>query len=312
MNESHHEPDPPAAIVPDIEVVDLDYLGDPRAVATVFITGAARFAIVDPGPSTSLPTLRRRLAERGSSVADVESILLTHIHLDHAGATGTLLRENPEIRVFVHARGAPHLTDPSRLLRSATRIYGSQMERLWGDVLPVPVAQIHELGDSDTLDVVGRSVRSAYTPGHAWHHVCFLDAASGVAFVGDTAGERYPGEQYVLPVTPPPDVDVEAWRTSLGLIQDWHPEQIMITHFGAFADPARHLREYAHRLEEWAIAVRRTLSVEATDEERSKQFEAEIALDLQRQLPAHVVAYYGHSVRSSWDGLARYWRGRDG
>lgn len=303
-------PDPPPAVLPDIEVVDLDYLGDPLAVATVFITGAGRFAILDPGPSTSLPTLRRRLAERGSSVADVESILLTHIHLDHAGATGTLLRENPGIRVFVHARGARHLTDPSRLLRSATRIYGSEMERLWGDVLPVPAAQIHELGDSDTLDVVGRSVRSAYTPGHAWHHVCFLDEASGVAFVGDTAGERYPGERYVLPVTPPPDVDVESWRASLGRIQDWHPEQIIITHFGAFADAARHLHEYEHRLEEWAIAVRRSLSVDATDEQRSEQFEAEIALDLQRHLPAHVVAYYGHTVRSSWDGLARYWRGQ--
>jgi glyoxylase-like metal-dependent hydrolase (beta-lactamase superfamily II) len=298
----------PQPIAPGIELVDLAYLGEPRSVASVFITGTDGVAIVDPGPSTTLALVRQRLAEQGVSVADITAILLTHIHLDHAGATGTLVRENPQIRVYVHERGAPHVADPSRLLRSATRIYGDQMERLWGDVLPVPSEHLHVLGDQDVLRIAGRVVRSAYTPGHAWHHVSYLDEMSGVAFVGDTAGERYPDEHYVLPVTPPPDVDLERWRSSSARIGAWEPAQLMVTHFGAYPDAARHLAEHERRLEQWASAVRRSLTTSGTDADRADRFAEEVAVELDQLLPPVVAAHYRGSLRSSWDGLARYWQ----
>lgn len=300
-------------IAPGIEVIDLEYLNESRSIASVFLSGdGAGIAIVDPGPSTALPVVRRRLADRGASVADITAIVLTHIHLDHAGATGTLVRENPRIRVFVHARGAPHLVDPSRLLRSASRIYGDQMERLWHEVLPVPSERIHMLGEEDTFSVAGRRMQSVYTPGHAWHHVCLLDEASGTACVGDTAGERYPGERYVLPVTPPPDVDLEHWHTSIARVRAWDSSQLVVTHFGAFQDPARHLAEHELRLERWADAVRRSLGTGDTDAQRGERFAREIVAELEQQLPPFIAHRYSESVRSSWDGLARYWRTRTG
>lgn len=299
-------------IAPGIEVIDLEYLNESRSIASVFLTGDDGIAIVDPGPSTALSVVRRRLADRGASVADLTAIVLTHIHLDHAGATGTLVRENPGIQVFVHARGAPHLVDPSRLLRSAGRIYGDQMERLWHEVLPVPSERIHVLGEEDTFRVAGRRMRSAYTPGHAWHHVSVLDEASDTVFVGDTAGERYPGERYVLPVTPPPDVDLEHWYASTARVRAWNSTQLVVTHFGAFQDPARHLAEHEERLGQWADAVRQSLGTGASDAERGERFVKEILAELEQQLPPFVAERYSQSVRSSWDGLARYWRTRAG
>jgi glyoxylase-like metal-dependent hydrolase (beta-lactamase superfamily II) len=295
-------------LAPHIHLIDLDYLGESRSVASVLILGSGGVAIVDPGPSTTLAVLRQRLAEHGASIADVTAILLTHIHLDHAGVTGTLVRENPRIRVYVHERGAPHVVDPSRLLKSASRIYGAEMQRLWGEVLAVPSEHLHVLTEADVLQVAGRVVRSAYTPGHAWHHVSYLDELSGVTFVGDTAGERYPGETYVLPVTPPPDVDIERWMMSSALIGEWKASQLVVTHFGAYSDVPRHLAEHADRLGRWASAVERSLAVEGSDAERMDRFVREINLELERCLPPHVAAHYLGSVRSSWDGLARYWR----
>jgi glyoxylase-like metal-dependent hydrolase (beta-lactamase superfamily II) len=302
----------PQPIATGIEVIDLEYLNESRSIASVFVAGGDGIAIVDPGPSTSLPVVRRRLADRGASVADITAIVLTHIHLDHAGSTGTLVRDNPRIRVFVHARGGPHLVDPSRLLRSAGRIYGDQMERLWHEVLPVPSERIHVLGEEDSICVAGRRMQSIYTPGHAWHHVSVLDEATGIAFVGDTAGERYPGERYVLPVTPPPDVDLERWGASIARIRAWDSTQLVVTHFGAFQDPARHLAEHEQRLGQWAEAVRRSLASGETDAQRSERFAKAIETELQRELPLSLADRYGQSVRSSWDGLARYWRTRAG
>jgi glyoxylase-like metal-dependent hydrolase (beta-lactamase superfamily II) len=297
-------------VVAGIDVIDLEYLEQARSVASVIIGGAGRLAVLDPGPSTTLPILRRQLAERGASVDDIESILLTHIHLDHAGVTGTLVRLNPRIRVYVHTRGAAHVVDPSRLLNSATRIYGDEMQRLWGEVLPVPPESLRPLADDDTLVIVGRPMRAMYTPGHAWHHVSYLDEGSGVAFVGDTAGERFPGQQYVLPVTPPPDVDVDRWLVSSARIRAWRPSQLVITHFGAFPDAPRHLEEHESTLMAWATAVQGSLRIDRTDAERAEQFAISTTVELRRHLPAEIVARYQGSLRSSWDGLARYWRTR--
>ena len=197
-----------------LDYIDLNFLGHPEIIATAILHGASGLAVVDPGPSTSLENLRAALKRQGFSVADVRQLLLTHIHLDHAGATGSLVKENPSIEVFVHERGAPHMANPEKLLASAGRLYGEDMGPLWGEFLAVPSSQLRPLKGGETIDAGGRTLHVAYTPGHASHHVSYFDPASRVAFVGDTAGIRRGSGAYVLPPTPPPDIDLEAWRES--------------------------------------------------------------------------------------------------
>ena len=165
-------------------------------------------------------------------MADVTDILLTHIHLDHAGATGTLVREHPRLRVFVHERGAPHMANPDKLVVSAARLYGDAMDRLWGEVAPVPSASMTILKGKERIAVGGRTFDVEYTPGHASHHVSFFDRDSGVALVGDTAGVKLTPDGFVMPPTPPPDVDLEAWHEGLGRIEQWRPGTLFLTHFG--------------------------------------------------------------------------------
>ena len=162
------------------------------------------------------------------------ALLLTHIHLDHAAATGALVRRWPELEVYVHERGAPHLIDPSKLLASAERLYGDQMERLWGEIVPVPEENVRPPGGR--RDVLG--MRVAYTPGHASHHVCYLHEESGTAFVGDVAACRIPPSDLIVPPTPPPDIDIEAWDESIETVEGLAPERLALTHFGAIEDPA--------------------------------------------------------------------------
>ena len=293
--------------------VDLNYLGHPETIAACLLDTDAGVAIVDPGPSTSLPALRDALRARGLSVADVAAILLTHIHLDHAGATGTLARENPRIRVYVHERGAPHLSDPSRLLESAARIYGQLMDRLWGEFLPVPPESLHALAGGETIRVGDRVLDVAYTPGHAWHHVSYLDRATGTAFVGDVAGERFPGDTPAIPVTPPPDIDLDAWAESVGKVRAWRPERLFLTHFGlpSVVDAAAHLDEHNERLAEWGRRVRASLAGAGSDEERARRFADEVAAELTRGAsPVSAMHIQFTSAKDSWYGLARYWRKR--
>ena len=203
--------------------VDLQFHGRPQIIAAGLAQGRDGVAIIDPGPTTCLPTLELGLQASGIRWPDVRHILLTHIHLDHAGATGTIVREHPHIKVLVHERGARHLADPSRLIESATRIYGDRMEHFWGEFAPVPTSNLVSLTGGETIEAGGRVFDVAYTPGHASHHVSFFDASSGVAFVGDTAGVCINGG-YVLPPTPPPDIDVELWSSSVDRILAWSPD----------------------------------------------------------------------------------------
>ena len=215
-----------------LDYVDLRFRDRPQLIATAVLHGTAGIALVDPGPATTLATLESALADKAIRLGDIQQILLTHIHLDHAGATGAIVEQHPHIEVFVHARGAPHLVDPTKLLASAGRLYGQDMDRLWGAVRPVAADRIRTLQGGETLQVAGREVKVEYTPGHASHHVSFLDVASRVAFVGDTAGIRRASGNYVLPPTPPPDIDIEIWRASAQRILGWDPDTLFLTHFG--------------------------------------------------------------------------------
>jgi glyoxylase-like metal-dependent hydrolase (beta-lactamase superfamily II) len=289
--------------------VDLDFLGRPHAIATGVIQSTGSLALVDPGPSTCLDALEAGLQRRGTRLADVTHLLLTHIHLDHAGATGTLVRQYPHLKVLVHERGAPHIVDPGKLIASASRLYGSEMERLWGEIAPVREANLVIVGEGDRVEAGGRTFEIAYTPGHASHHVSYFDPASGVAFVGDTAGVCVDGG-YVLPPTPPPDIDIEAWEKSLSRIESWGPRTLFMTHFGPVHSPVPHMQMLLENLRTMAGIVRGRLQEPGSDEDKARQFAEDVTRELRRQMTEPQVASYLAAAPPDllWLGLARYWK----
>jgi len=292
-----------------LSFVDLLFRGHPRNIASVVVVGS-EVAIIDPGPGVTLPALKARLAALGVSVRDVRAILLTHIHLDHAGATGALLREQPEMRVYVHERGARHLIDPSKLLASATMLWGDETLGLWGEMVPVPESAIQVLKGGEQVAAGGRVFEVAYTPGHASHHVSFFDRASGVAFVGDTAGVRLAEGGVVLTPTPPPDIDIPLWLASLDTIEQWRPASLLITHFGHVSTVGSHLAALRENMA-WATALcRESLAMEGDDAERAAWFVEQVRGELRRRLGEAHAAMYEVSARFdlNWRGLARYLR----
>lgn len=292
-----------------LSYVDLLFQGFAGVIATVIFQADSGVTLVDPGPSSTLPVLRAALARAGIGVGDLTTLLLTHIHLDHAGASGTLVRQNPRLRVYVHEKGAPHMVDPTKLLASATRLYGDAMDRLWGEVLPVPSENLMALQGGERLSIAKRDIEVAYTPGHASHHVSFFSPATGIAFVGDTAGIRVRNGE-IMPATPPPDIDLEEWRDSLARIGRWNAETLFITHFGPSVPAAPHLAEFADRLEKTADLVKALLAKEGTDEDRQVWFVDEMRRRMGRQVGEADAAAYAAAARLdlSWQGLARYWR----
>jgi len=223
------------------ELIDLLHLGREQVI------GAWRVGdvIVDPGPASCLEQLL------GVLEADPpRAIALTHIHLDHAGASGSLAARFPDLEIWVHERGAPHMTDPARLLASASRVYGQDMDRLWGEFLPVPAERLRVLRGGETIG----PFQVAYTPGHASHHVSYLHQPTGWAFTGDVAGVRIGSGPTIAP-TPPPDIDLPAWRASIELIEGWRPRALALTHFGVhegFAGQLAELRRYLDEIESLA------------------------------------------------------------
>jgi glyoxylase-like metal-dependent hydrolase (beta-lactamase superfamily II) len=294
-----------------LDYIDLNFLGRPEIVATAVLRDATGVALVDPGPSTTLDGLLKTLQMQGVGIRDVRQLLLTHIHLDHAGATGLLLRANPEIEVFVHEHGAAHLIDPSKLVASASRLYGEDMKRLWGEVVPVPAGRVRTLKGGERLSAGGRLLDVAATPGHAIHHVSYFDRSSGVAFVGDVAGIRRGSGTYILPPTPPPDIDLPAWRSSGDLIMKWDPDTLFLTHFGPYRGARPHFQQLFERLETWSAIVRRLLADDSIDDrERERRFVEECRNDIRRTVGESEADQYNRAGRLdfSWQGLARYWR----
>jgi glyoxylase-like metal-dependent hydrolase (beta-lactamase superfamily II) len=261
------------------QLIDVMHLGNARVI------GAWRVGdvLIDPGPSSSVATLLG-----GLDATPPRAIALTHIHLDHAGAAGTLAARYPDAEVWVHERGAPHMIDPAKLLASAGRLYGAEMERLWGEFLAVPAERIRVLRGGERLG----PFRVAYTPGHASHHVAYLHEPSATVFAGDVAGVRI-GDGPVIAPTPPPDIDLDAWRASLGTIEAWAPRRLAVTHFGAHEDVAEQLaalREHLDEVEAWAAEGEQASFV--------ARMRARVAGE----------AAYAHALppEQSYQGLARY------
>jgi glyoxylase-like metal-dependent hydrolase (beta-lactamase superfamily II) len=295
-----------------LDYVDLHFLGRPQIIATAVLQSTGGVALVDPGPTTTLDGLLRALGAQGIAVGDVRQILLTHIHLDHAGATGTLVEMNPAIEVFVHERGARHLIDPAKLVASATRLYGDDMERLWGAIAPVPARNVKIVSNVPRISAGGRELDVAPTPGHAVHHVTYFDRASGVAFAGDVAGIRRGTGKYILPPTPPPDIDLDAWRASADRILAWDPDTLFLTHFGPHRGARLHFQQLFERLEDWSGIVKRLLADASLDDAaRERAFVDEALQDIRRAIGETEAQHYSRAGRLdySWQGLARYWRG---
>jgi len=299
-------------LAPGLSYVDLNFLGRPHAIATGIISGPRGVGLVDPGPTPCLGALEAGLEAQGIHLADVTHLLLTHIHLDHAAATGTIVRRHPHIQVLVHERGATHMVDPKKLLDSATRLYGADMDRLWGEFLAVPASNVQRLQGGERVEVAGRTFDVAYTPGHAAHHVSYYDPSSGLAFVGDTAGICIDGG-YIVPPTPPPDIDLEAWRASASRIEAWQPKTLFLTHFGPSPlPPATHMQTLLEHLDTASRLARETLSMPGTDDDRRRTYAEGITRELRREMNEAQMASYALAApfEMLWDGLARYWRKR--
>jgi glyoxylase-like metal-dependent hydrolase (beta-lactamase superfamily II) len=294
------------------DYIDLNFRGSQRVIATAVLAGPDGLVLIDPGPTSCLATLEAGLRDRGHTLRDVRSLLLTHIHLDHAGAAGTIVERVPAVRVSVHERGAPHMIDPEKLLASATRLYGDQMDALWGAFLPVPADRIEVLKGGERLEAAGRSLRVAYTPGHAKHHVSYLDEQSGMAYVGDTGGVRVSGDYLIAP-TPPPDIDLEAWRSSLDAIDAWQPVSLFLTHFGPVTPARAHLSRFRQTLTSAADAVKALMAAGGSEEEKVRLFVEQMRRDVRKALPEHEAqaAELAAPFEQLWPGLVRYWQKRN-
>jgi glyoxylase-like metal-dependent hydrolase (beta-lactamase superfamily II) len=245
---------------PGVHRVDLGWMGLPGQIAAYLVDGGDGLAVVESGPGSTLETLLAAVRQLGRDPAEITHVLVTHVHLDHAGAAGELLQSAPRARVYAHPLAAPHLKDPTRLFSSARQIYGEMMDRLWGKMLPVPADRLVVLKDGDEVRVGRRRLVALDTPGHARHHHSFHDPDDGLVFSGDVGGIRLEGLPYVCAPTPPPDVDVDAWRESVRRLRGLGAARILPTHFGGVDDVAWHLDDLDARLASTAAWVEQAAS----------------------------------------------------
>jgi glyoxylase-like metal-dependent hydrolase (beta-lactamase superfamily II) len=299
-------------------ILDTQWQGRAKSVGAVLLESNGHRSIIDPGPASTLPTLRAELQARGLAVADLHAILLTHIHMDHAAATGTLVQENPNLEVYVHKNGMMHMADPSKLLASAERLWPGKLGVLYGEMLPVPFGNMRILKGGETLELGGRKIEVIYTPGHASHHVSFFDASDGTAYVGDTAGfhvegqARFGGRLYVTPVAPPPDIDLELWDESIKAILRVRPARLGLTHYGYSGDPAEHLANLWENLRHWSEVAGNIVRSTANNDDGLKAFAAATSAEVQQRLaPADAEhCLFNVAPYLTWLGLSRYHRKR--
>src|SRR5579883_829358 len=291
--------------------ISLPFQGEEEIIGSYLLAGNNELALIDPGPGSTLEALLDGVRAAGFDPQELTHVLVTHVHLDHAGVAGSLAQRVPGARIFVHAQGAPHLLDTSKLVASARRIYGERMDQLWGDIEPVPADRLKTLQGGDILNVAGRRLEVHYTPGHAVHHVIFFDVHSGELFAGDVAGVRLIGNDYVRPPTPPPDIDLEDWSNSIDLVKSLRPDVLYIGHFGAIQDVVPHfgrLREQLYAWGEFVLAAMR----QGKDEEQIIEMLIEHTKPELLRIAGdpHVVDRYEIATNYAMtvQGYMRYWK----
>jgi len=297
----------------NLSILDTNWMGRPHSIAAALLESDGHAAIVDAGPESTLPAIREQLGARGLKVTDVEAILVTHIHLDHSGGTGALVRENPRLQVYVHSVGAPHMIDPTKLVASATRLWGEGLPKMFGNTLPVPEENLRILEGGEKIVLGNSKIDVEYTPGHAWHHVSYFDDSSGVAFVGDTGGIHIDNGPFILPATPPPDIDLEIWDKSFATILGRKPARLFLTHYGYSDDPAKDLSGFRERLHRWCALADRLLRSSPSEEAAQAAFIAQCRSEMDGELGAFESEHYAFTggLDLSFLGLARYVRKRD-
>ena len=303
-----NEPTPNSA--PEPVLLDLRWLDEPGVIASYLLADGHDLTLIETGPTTCLPALLDGIRAAGYDPAQVTKLIVTHIHLDHAGAAGSLLAHMPQAQVYVHEVGAPHLIAPEKLIHSATRLYGDAMQRLWGPILPVPEQAINVLSGGETLQISGRALQVYDAPGHASHHVIYFDENSGAAWVGDTGGVCRPGAAVARPATPPPDIDIEAWGRSLDMLRALDPSALLLTHFGPAYQPLAYIEDYRAALLHWAEIVRAGLASGVDEPAQIAQLNQVAQASLGPATSAEDATLYeqASSTALSWYGLARYWR----
>lgn len=297
----------------DLWILDTLFQGERGVIASYLLAGRESLALVDVGSAASLDTLLAGVRAAGFDPGDITHLLLTHVHLDHAGASGPLVRLLPRAQVFVHRIGAPHLVEPSKLISSAQRIYGSRMHALWGDMEPVPAGRITILDDGDTVRVGGRTLAALYTPGHAVHHVAYCDAARREVFAGDVAGVHLQGVDFVRPPTPPPDLNLEHWSVSIDRLAALNPEVLYLPHFGPVRDVRSHLAQLREHLRQWGELMLAGIRAGKTDAELADDLAASADPEVERA--AHIdreMALRRYELATNYlmsaQGYVRYYR----
>jgi glyoxylase-like metal-dependent hydrolase (beta-lactamase superfamily II) len=291
--------------------ISLPFQDEEEIIGSYLLAGKDELVLIDPGPSSTLDALLERLRYTGFDPQDLTHILVTHVHLDHAGAVGSLARRVPKARVSVHKLGAPHLLDTSKLVASAKRIYGEKMQQLWGTIEPVPEEQLNVLEGNEILNLADRRLEVHYAPGHAIHHVIFFDAHSGELFAGDVAGVRLQGNDFVRPPTPPPDLDLEAWSASLDLLKRLRPDVLYIAHYGAVRNMLSHISSLRERLYGWGDFVLHAMNEGKSEEEIIAMLIKQANPELERvsRTFRDVVRYdIATNYPMTVQGYMRYWR----
>ncbi|WP_457629000.1 MBL fold metallo-hydrolase [Oceanithermus sp.] len=289
-----------------IHTLDLQFMR-PRTIAAYLVETSAGPVLVETGPESTYPHLKAALAERGVLPADLQAVFVSHIHLDHAGAAWRLVADGAPV-VYVHPKGAPHLIDPSRLWESASRIYGDQMEKLWGRSGSVPAARVRAAEDGEEVRVGDARFLALDTPGHAGHHHAWL--TDGVIFSGDVGGVRIGGGP-VVPPFPPPEIHLELWKASLDRLRSLGAAEIRPTHFGAYADVAAHLDDLEDRIFRWADRVLDWMRAGLGEEAMIARFQELVEGELRAAgLDEEALEEYeiADPAWMSISGLARYWR----
>ncbi|MGH2426992.1 MAG: MBL fold metallo-hydrolase [bacterium] len=291
----------------DLILIDTHYLNTPEAIGVYLLLGDQP-ALIESGPASTLDHVIDGVRAAGLDAGNLRSLAVTHIHLDHAGGAGTLVRRFPDLQVYVHPVGAPHLIDPSRLLASAARLYGDDLHRLFGEVLPIPADRVHILQDEEMVQLGSRTLMALDTPGHARHHHAYLDEKTGDVFTGDVAGVALPGSQYVRAPTPPPELDIAAWEQSIAKLQARRLTRLLLTHFGPHTWITELFNQLKARLHEGAAAVREALAAGLDEPAITAKLRAEAMTEIDRRdgpgaSPRYEVIM---PIRQSVLGLIRY------
>lgn len=302
-------------VQPGVFQIDHHFRGSPGVIASYLLADGegGPLTLIEAGPASTTETLLAGVRQAGFDPDRIEHVVVTHIHLDHAGAAGGLVRRLPNARVYVHPVGAPHLADPEKLLASATRIYGALMGPLWGEMLPVPEDRLVILADGASLDIGGRTIRAYDTPGHANHHLALHEPESGAVFTGDVAGIRLDGVRHIRPPTPPPEFDPDKWQRSIATLRTLSPRRLYLTHFGGYDDVDWHLDELLARTWFWAGWVGGRLatgeSPDATSDALRGVEDALLAATVGDESLLRRYEEAGN-YRMSVDGIARWWKKR--